>query len=160
MNADSAFASPLVRKVGGEDVEFARLTMQDYGALEGAVRSRRLELARAVMEDVEGVSPKDRLDALRQEAGLPVLLRDVLLYICTADGARRACEMSLKRAGNKEFKAVLDRMDIMLAADVAGITLGLIDDPEAKPDPTAGGATGKPTPPCSDGSTPESTPAD
>lgn len=158
MNAENAFASPVVRKVAGEDVEFARLTMQDYGTLEAAVRTRRVEVVRAVMDELEGLSAKERLDALRGEASLPVTMWDVDRHIGTAAGAREALKLSLKRAKHPSPESVLNAVSITEAYEIAGLALGLLKEKE--PDPPAGGSTGKATPPSSDGSTPDATPAD
>jgi hypothetical protein len=159
MSASSAFASPLVRSVGGRDVEFSKLTMQDYGCLESAVRSKRVEIIKAVLEESEGVSPKDRLDAVRAEASRPVTMWDVDHYIGTAEGAQKALELSLRRAKHPDPKSVLGDLNIVDAYGIAGLALGILKLPEdAGPDPRrGGGGTGTPTPPSSESASPAST---
>jgi hypothetical protein len=128
MSAESAFASPVTRHVNGREVTFERLKLVEHGQLEAEVRKLRVDAAKTAADECE-VQGQERAKMLAEAAGRPVSDADVDAYIQTADGARRAVELSLKRGGvaEPERKAVLDDLAKLEAAVVAGLVSGYIE---------------------------------
>jgi hypothetical protein len=128
MSAESAFASPVTRHIDGKEVTFERLKLTDHGQLEADVRKGRVDAARTAADECE-VQGKARAEMLAEAANRPIADADVDAYIQTAEGARRAVELSLKRGGvaEPERKSVLDAVAKLEAATIAGLVSGYIE---------------------------------
>lgn len=150
MSAASAFGCAVVRKVGGKDVSFPLLTMKEYGHLETAVKEKRRAVERALLDDLQ-IAGKDRLPSLRYVEMAPVLIADVINYLNSTEGTRKALSLSAGEAVANEVMVSLPFID---ANNLVGEIAGLGDVPA---DPPAAGATGTQTPPASE--QPASSPA-
>lgn len=143
MSAASAFAAPIVREVGGKEVTFPLLTMKEYGQLEEAVKEKRRKVERALLDECN-IGGKDRLPALRQMEMAPVLIGDVINYLNSVEGTRKALVLS---AGSDVADEVMKTLPFIDANDLVGQIAGLGEVP---PDPQKAGGTGLPTPPASE----------
>jgi hypothetical protein len=126
-DASDAFASPVVRKVGGEDVEFPRLTLKDYGVLESAVREHMAAVTRELSDECQMVG-QARFEKLREAASMPVTMSHVDALLHTERFARKALELSLARSGKKgrDAEAVIDHLDPWQAGDLARVLVGFL----------------------------------
>lgn len=145
MSAASAFASPVVRKVGDRDVTFKRLCMAEYGVLESTVMERKREVERAILNECQIVG-KERAEALRVLEARGASYFDVASYLDTSAGTRKAIFLSLgnNAAAAEEVLAVIPFGEAnILVGELAGMR-------DVPPDPPKAGATGTQTPPASE----------
>lgn len=155
-DASEAFASPVVLKLGGEDVSFARLTLRDYGVLEAAVREKLSAIDRELLDEC-AVAGKDRFEKLRETATRRVTISDVFAALETEEFARKTLLLSLKKSGVTDPKVANGHIDHLFADEASQLALmltGLV-----RPLPTAAKSSGENSPPASDASSPEPTPA-
>src|SRR4051812_24990196 len=108
-DASEAFASPVVRKVGGQDVEFPRIVGREYGMLESALKAKLVAADEELLNDCQIVG-KGRYTALRGRADEPVTLGHVNVALRTYEFARKALELSLKKAKHPSPAEVIDQM--------------------------------------------------
>ncbi len=152
-DASDAFASPVVRKVGGEDVEFPRLVGTLYGQLESAVKEKMAAVDRELLDECEVVG-KERFDKLRETANFKITMGHVNEALLTYEFARKALEISLKKAKHPSIGPTLDKMETADMSDLARELVGFIRPFVTTSQPSGTGST-----PPSDATTPESTPA-
>ena len=142
MSASSAFGTPVVRRVGDKDVTFPLLTMREYGQLESTVKQKRRDVERALLDELQ-VAGKDRLPSLRNIEMTPVLIGDVINYLNSAEGTKKALALSV---GEEVAGEVLKSLPFIEAKNLVG---EICDLGGAPVDPPKAGATGEQTPPAS-----------
>lgn len=169
---DDVMASPMIERVNGQDVTFARLLNEDYGTLENAVRQLRVSFLNDLIAKAK-LEGTDKFCALRDNYTPFVDATQVAAYLRTHDGARKAVMMSLKKSGYTEesAKEIMSHYFFSDLSDLAWSLIGFAErnhrvgpsEKGEKPtDPTGAPAenltTGAGPTPNSESTTPESTP--
>lgn len=152
-DASDAFGSPVVRSVNGEDVEFPRITGRDYGQLEGAIREKLMAVDRELLDECQ-ITGKERFEKLRESANQPITMGHVDAALQTHEFARKALEVSLKKAKHPSPAAVIDALPVAEASDLARVLVGFL-----VPFDRTSQSSGTGSPQRSDATTPAPTPA-
>lgn len=123
--AEADYAPPITERFGGEDVAFPRLLMREYAVLENQVRSNHAAKVRQ-WADESGLRGKDRAEYFAQNDAMFVTDGMVAGYLRTNDGARKALELSLTKAGKtpEQIVALFEGREALDAFNLAMALVG------------------------------------
>jgi hypothetical protein len=97
MDLENAVAAPIVRKVGGKQYSFPRLTMRDLGGLLAELREEKRQSLLKNAEDA-GVKPDSLLTKLQELDDRQFDTFEGIRWSRTPDGAARTVEASLSKS--------------------------------------------------------------
>lgn len=98
MDFTSALDAPVIRRVGGQEIEFPLWTMAMVAACAARLHARRMEATRAICAELK-LEPIDRVTVLGQAQLASPTPWDVARHLETLDGAQACLCESLQKAG-------------------------------------------------------------
>jgi len=125
MSANQAFAGPITYK----GRSYPRLTMKQYGELEGALREYRRDTLQAALDKQRNLTPVDKAQQAAALELKPVTWFDVDDWLQTYDGAAKAIRLSL----GTDADSALEGLSILDAQRIARLVLGTLEQIENPP---------------------------